>query len=301
LADRLAVWHLFSVDPSVRGDLMLWLYALASCSEYDLNNKPKPPPEEEEPEPEDNEPVADAGPDQERQPLQDVELDGTDSHDPEGLDITAVKWTLLEKPSGSTSELERDDVARPMFWADLAGEYVFELTVQNEEGVWDSSPDEVVITVLPLDGFYVELSWDNDNDLDLHLMDASADLFASGDCNYCNPNPQWGEPGGADNPSLDIDDIDGFGPETITIDAPTEGTFYVAVHYYGEQGFPFCDGQCAVSEATINIYVGGELAESFTTTLDGQGDLWRVAQLDWPSAAISELGQIDHTNKTGCQ
>jgi hypothetical protein len=283
---------------------MLWLYALASCSEYALDNEPKPSgdeDEEPEPEPEDGEPIADAGSDQERQPLQDVELDGTDSHDPEGLEIVEVKWTMIDKPSGSTAELERDDVAKPVFWADLAGEYVFELTVQNEEGVWDSSPDEVVITVLPLDGFYVELSWDKANDLDLHLMDSSAELFGPGDCNFCNMTPSWGDSGRADDPSLDWDAINGFGPETITIDAPSDGTFYVAVHYYGEGGFPFCEGPCAVSEATVNIYIGGVLAETFTTTLSEQGDLWRVAQLDWPSASVTELGQVDHTNKTSCQ
>lgn len=271
----------------MRLPVLLGLSALMACSEYGLED-------------EQTEPVANAGPDQERQPLQDVILDGSGSRDPAGRKITAFRWTLTHRPEGSIAELDRDDVPSPAFWADLAGEYVVELTVQNEQGTWDSTPDEVVITVLPLDGFYVELSWDEANDLDLHLMDASAVLFGAGDCNFCNMAPDWGGPGQADDPSLDADAIYGFGPETITIDEPSESTFYIAVHYYGEESNPYCQGLCAVSEATVNVYLGGVLAETFQQTLSAQGELWQVARIEWPSGQIEALGEVGTTAKTDC-
>lgn len=274
---------------------MLWLSALVSCSEYNIDSKPpRPKPEKEEEEPEEEEPIADAGPDQEMQPLQDVQLDGTASYDPNDLEIVAVKWELVERPASSNAELTSDDVPRPTFWADFAGDYVFSLTVQNEDGVWDSTPDEVVITVLPLDGFYVELSWDQALDLDLHLMDESAELFSNGDCNYCNKTPSWGSPGSADDPSLDWDDINGHGPETITIDSPSDGTFYIGVQYYDP------DTPNRETEATVNIYIGGVLAETFVGTLSSRGDLWQVARLDWPDASITEMDNIVSTNTFSC-
>jgi hypothetical protein len=154
----------------------------------------------------------------------------------------------------------------PEFFADPAGAYIFELSVMNEAGVWDSSPDPVSIVAAPLDGFYVKLSWDNDNDLDLHLAESGAALYTSKDVSWCNDNPNWGANGGADDPSLDWDAVDGWGPETITIDAPKDGVFDVKVHYDGEQGYAECTGPCASSEATVNIYLGGNLEATFRST-----------------------------------
>jgi hypothetical protein len=285
--------------------MSLWSLAFLACSETGVRAVPQPEvaPDEEDPLPiaeEPGEPVADAGPDQEKAPLENVALNGSRSADPEGLEITAYAWTLVSAPEGSTTDLDDPTAVKPSFFADLAGEYVFELTVENEKGAWDSSPDTVTITVLPLDGFYVELSWDAANDLDLHLMDGSAGLFTGGDCNFCNATPAWKNPGRIDDPSLDIDAIDGFGPETTTIDAPSAGTYEVAVHYYGENGNTRCVGACAVSQATVRLYLGGVLVETFRQTMNDQGQLWTVAQIEWPSGRITEVGDLGVTTKTSC-
>jgi hypothetical protein len=252
-------------------------------------------------EPPAGEPVADAGVDQEVSPLQEVTLDGRESYDPGGLEITEMAWQLVGQPAGSTAAINDGGAPRPTFFADLAGDYVFELTVQNEDGVWDSTPDTVVITALPLDGFYVELSWDNTNDLDLHLLQGGAALFGAQDACFCNDNPDWGDPGQLDNPSLDADAIDGWGPETITIDEPWSGVYNVQVHYYGEDGNPTCRGACAPSVATVNIYLGGVLAASFEQLLDEQGQVWNVADIQWPSGDIHENDAVSTTNLTDCR
>lgn len=198
------------------------------------------------------EPVANAGDDFGVLPLEMVTLDGRASYDPSGLDPLVYAWTLISRPQGSTTSLSSTTAAQPSFFADLAGVYVFELTVQNTAGTWDTTPDVVQIEAIPLDGFYVELSWDNNNDLDLHILNGGAALWSDGDCNYCNLNPSWGPGGGEDDPSLDADAIDGYGPETTTIDVPAAGSYGINVHYYGLNGGWGCNGfTCPSSQATV--------------------------------------------------
>lgn len=246
------------------------------------------------------EPIAEAGADLEVQPLDVVTLDGTLSYDPAGLAIVEMRWSLVAAPAGSTASLSDPAAARPEFFADLAGDFVFELTVKNEAGVWDSTPDTVVITAVPLDGFYVELSWDAAVDLDLHLLNGTSGLFGAGDCNYCNMTPSWGAAGRTDDPSLDWDAIDGWGPETITIDAPSAGTYNVQVHYYGENGSPTCSGPCNNSTATVNVYLGGVLAASYSQVFSDQGQVWDVADIVWPAGQVVPIGGLGTTNKTSC-
>ena len=76
-------------------------------------------------EPVPGEPVADAGADRVIDPLETISLDGGGSYDPDLLYPLTYKWTLKNKPSGSRAALTGADRARPEFWADLAGEYVF--------------------------------------------------------------------------------------------------------------------------------------------------------------------------------
>jgi hypothetical protein len=281
------------------------LLVLVGCQEYGLSGRQPvetPPVEETQPPPDNvpGEPIADAGNDAEVQPLDAVVLDGTESYDPAGYDIVDVEWTLVSAPAGSTTELSDRHSPRPSLFVDFAGDYVFELTVQNAKGVWDSTPDRVTVTALPLDGFYVELSWDADNDLDLHLLHGDAAIFSNGDCDWCNQHPAWNEAGRPDDPSLDWDMINGFGPETITIDDPSPDEYRVGVHYYGENALAACIGPCAQATATINVYISGELAASYSQSFDDQGQVWEAAVIDWPSGDVTEVDDVGTTPKTTC-
>lgn len=281
------------------------LAAVTGCSEYGLQRFDDPDLATDDPTApggdDDGQPVADAGPDRTVAPLDRIRLDSTGSYDPQGLDIVAVRWTAVSAPAGSTSRLSDDRDPRPDLFVDLAGDYVFDLTVKNEDGVWDDSPDRVRITAVPTDGFYVQLAWDAPNDLDLHLMDGASPLFSGGDCSYCNLTPSWGAAGRADDPSLDWDAIFGFGPETITIDAPSSPTYHVAVHYYGEEGFPECQGPCAPAHATVQVWIGGALTATFDGDFAEQGELWDVATIDLPSGAVHPIDVLARTNRVVCR
>lgn len=244
-------------------------------------------------------PVAEAGPDEEWSPLDVVQLDGTGSYDPDGT-VVAMDWTMLSAPAGSTASLDDATAPKPSFFADLAGDYVFELTVQDDDGQWDPTPDTVTITTTPIDGMYVELSWDANADLDLHFSRNGVEVYDKpNDVCYCNENPSWGAAGAADDPSLDYDSY-GYGPETITVDAPEAGVYTVAVVYYGQGGNASCNGSCPETAATVNIYLSGTLAASFTETLNNDGQVWDVATVDLPLGQVSELADFYRTTRIDC-
>ncbi len=51
------------------------------------------------------------------------------------------------------------------------------------------------------------------------------------DCAFANRSPEWAARGRTDDPSLDIDDVAGDGPEVISLNDPADGTYRVVVHY----------------------------------------------------------------------
>ncbi len=90
-------------------------------------------------------PIAHAGPDQNVITDQVVTLNGSESYDPEGAMIT-FHWTFIEVPTGSrvtAGSLSDSNSAKPQFIPDVKGSYRLQLIVND--GLWDSTPDEVVI------------------------------------------------------------------------------------------------------------------------------------------------------------
>ncbi len=88
-------------------------------------------------------PVANAGSAQTVVPGSVVTLNGNNSSDANG-DKLAYAWTLTSKPAGSTATLAADDSVSPTFTADLAGNYVATLVVND--GKVNSAQSKVTIT-----------------------------------------------------------------------------------------------------------------------------------------------------------
>jgi len=130
----------------------------------------------------------------------------------------------------------------------------------------------------------VQLAWDTDGtDVDLHLIKPDGNYNDSfSDCYFANSNPDWGMTGDAsDDPELDVDDVNGFGPENIYLDPSEDGTYAVTVHYWSDHG----NGP---SNAWLEIYIdgqrGGTMGPYF---LNGTGSIWRAAEIAWPSGDVS--------------
>ena len=88
-------------------------------------------------------PVANAGLDQTVLTGSQVTLDGSGSSDADG-DTLTYTWAFTSIPSGSSASLSDANVTAPTFTADLSGDYVLSLVVND--GLGDSLADSVTIT-----------------------------------------------------------------------------------------------------------------------------------------------------------
>ncbi len=263
-------------------------------------------------------------------PLDSVVLDGDPSIDQDGPNNRPVdyEWVVTSRPEGSFAQPREsffdganpanggpeDDIATPTakFFVDLAGTYTIELRVRDNLGL-DSVACEnaavVTIVAKPDEAIHVQLVWDTPADadptddqgadLDLHLLHPSApNWFAAPyDTYYANPVPDWGQVDNpADDPSIDIDDINGTGPENINLDNPENtavlgAPYAVGVHYYSSRGRT--NGtEYGPSFARVRIFLKGELAFDSTEArgeareLEAEDHFWDVARIHWPEMRV---------------
>jgi hypothetical protein len=221
-------------------------------------------------------------------PFTPAAFDGSGSYDPDGNPIVLHYWELVELPEGSAATLPYNSgIYISGFYADLAGEYVGQLTVTNDLGLTDTC--RVSLEAIPAQNLWVELFWQHSgDDLDLHLLAPGGTLLSDLDCYYANCawiNLDWGIPGVAeDNPSLDIDDIPGTGPENINILAPqTDGVYTIYVHDYPGSVYS------GTNDATVNVYLNGSLVWTDTKPITVEDSYTPYAIIDWATLTITPL------------
>ena len=182
------------------------------------------------------------------------------------------------------------------FVPDMAGDYVGQLTVMNESGL-ESDPCEVVLSSTPAQNLWIEMFWEFPNDdMDLHLI-APGGVYnnIATDCYYANCTPgvewlydmDWGASGyEGDDPSLDLDDINGTGPENINIlDPQVDGNYTVIVHdYQGSTSDVYGSNQ-----VTVNIYLNGSLTWTDTRAIVGDNTVNEFAEINWSSGTVIGL------------
>ncbi|OGR08937.1 MAG: hypothetical protein A2341_12745 [Deltaproteobacteria bacterium RIFOXYB12_FULL_58_9] len=226
------------------------------------------------------------------EPLEWVYFDGRDSWDPVNPNdpgrIAGYQWEILEYPPGANpDDFDLQGIYSSVFafWLPLAGHYEARLRVWNVDGIesGDTPAARKEFDVIPGDAIHVQLVWDNPtNDQDLHLTYLTQDDRVCNkpwDCYYGNRKPLWfSSPAGeGPNPSLDIDDTQGLGPENINIDDPETGVYRVYVHYFGD----FSGGADTPTRNTVRIYLNGRQEAEYRRTLDNEKDIWAVADITW--------------------
>lgn len=259
-----------------------------------------------------------AGPGATIEPLDDVILTAEGS-EPSVLDgsIVAVEWSIVQQPPGSSAILTNPSglttgftFANGVAGLDLAGRYRVRATVIDSLGTESVNACEVEFEAIPTDTILTQLSWDTSfGDMDLHLIkmngtgqfcgtfgvDSGAGVAEScpgssnnqvcyyGNCKQSSfGGPDWdnnGDSSSEGDPSLDIDDLCGYGPENINIDLAVPGQYLVGVDYFGAGCFSG-DGPTTVGN-TLRIYLYGQLQAEFYRELEN-GDWWEPAIIHWP-------------------
>jgi len=154
---------------------------------------------------------------------------------------------------------------------------------------------------------HVRLEWNSDDcDVDLHLVQPGGDFFdCTDDCHWQSTNPDWGVRGAwEDDPFLDVDDVDGYGPENINLQTPAAGRYKLVIHYYadyyhgGDQATP-----SVATDATVTVYNQGNLMGQWTQRLDRSDRTWDVAWVEYPAGTVTPIGTtylFDRSNIQAC-
>lgn len=122
----------------------------------------------------------------------------------------------------------------------------------------------------------IKLEWNtNFTDVDLHLVAPGSSMWDNpGDCYFGNRSPDWGvQDDPTDDPFLDKDDVDGYGPEEINLNVAAPGNYQVYAHYYS-------DNSIGASTAAVQIHLAGNLVGTFNRQL-GCDQSWLVGTINW--------------------
>ena len=224
-------------------------------------------------------------------------LDGSASVDSDGESKEGLKylWSFSTTPGGISLDIVDDSnragsplngdpsnkISRAAFQAKVKGAYTVRLIVINEQGI-SSKPEECTIEAVSDDDLAVKLLWNNKNsDIDLHLIRPDGTFGdLTSDCYFWNCSPQysgerpdWGVEGDTkDDPFLDIDNTNGIGPETVTINKPDNGTYTVTVHAYDTSKGP--------STAVVKAYAHGVEEKTASLLMNKTDTCWDVFKIE---------------------
>jgi hypothetical protein len=123
------------------------------------------------------------------------------------------------------------------------------------------------------------LEWNTPwSDFDLHLVREGGQPFDDeNDCYFAHKNLDWGTAGyPGDDPFLDRDDIDGFGPEEVSITAVADAnpvyTVYVQYHHYSRDSAP-------PTSVVLDLQIRDLAPIMLTRDMISCGNLWHVGRI----------------------
>lgn len=238
------------------------------------------------------------------EPLSLITLDGSDSQNPSPNPIT-YKWEKITNPAdesypenypeNSTATLDAPNQDKSGYFADLAGNHVFRLTVTNAIG-----SDSCIATVNAKSYYrlHIEMIWDKkESDMDLHLKQpGTLDTYENwmSTLKTCQPfKCFWTGFPAYQMPQLDRDDFCTSGPENINIKEPAVTTGYgIGANLFGyseeyaDSSSYDCRGysygaQPTKTEATIKIFCDNVLMKTITKEFSTRDQFIHFADVDW--------------------
>ncbi len=96
-----------------------------------------------------------------------------------------------------------------------------------------------------------------------------------------------------DDPELDIDDVDGWGPENISLDKPQSGRYRVVARLYTDPETIITDTPSKVVEAVAQIYINGEptMPLGIGHDLVKPSTYWKIADIYWDETIQAVSGK----------
>ncbi len=204
----------------------------------------------------------------------------------DGEPLSQAKISLTDY-MGISKHFQTDSSGFFIFEAEI-GEY--KLSVAKEKFISsnftvrmgaDEMPRELICALSPeIEEFRIVLTWGSrPRDLDAHLSGPKPE---GGNFHiwYRNRYPI----GGKD--FLDRDDMDKYGPETITIYKPAIGDYYYSVHDYSNRKQKRSK-KLSFSGAIVQIYGENRLMKTYQIPLDQKGNCWHVFRINERQEIIS--------------
>ncbi|WP_167527983.1 Ig-like domain-containing protein [Desulfosarcina alkanivorans] len=159
------------------------------------------------------------------------------------------------------------------------------------------APDEILVhrdvvlsPVLNPGEFRVVLTWgEHPMDLEAHLTAPNADGCRH-HCFYWNRS--------ISGASLDVDDRESFGPETITISQMDPGTYRFYVHDFTNRNSA-ASTALANSDATVSVFSGSGDAPLVFSPPAEAGNVWHVFNLDGSNGTIIPIDKMTHQTQPG--
>jgi hypothetical protein len=129
-----------------------------------------------------------------------------------------------------------------------------------------------------LDGLRIVLNWGAEpRDIDSHLV------FPGNHVYFSDKN--------GEDANLDVDDTNGYGPETITVEKRKPGVKYIyALHNFTDGDRTGSRGLSDIAGAKVFVYVGSSLVRTFTPPTGRVGNTW-------VAFAIGEDGEFYDINR----
>jgi len=171
------------------------------------------------------------------------------------------------------------------------GTYMASLVAEGDTGGMSTNLAVATAFAVNLQGLEFRLTWDTDTtDMDLHVVNGASlqgAYWTDNDCYFGNPTPDWGMPGeGVDNPTFIADNDTGYGPESINIQNPADGTYAVAAAFHND----WDTGVTAVPE--VSVYVDGVEIHSFAGSQLQMGGVQFLGTFTWPDAVGANDGSL---------
>jgi hypothetical protein len=129
----------------------------------------------------------------------------------------------------------------------------------------------------------VTLTWNTPGtDFDIHLVRSGASPFDSrSDCYYADKNPDWGVPDDpSDDPFLDRDATDGYGPEQINLSSAFEQQYDLYVHWYN-----FIAVTPPMTAVMVQFTIHGGAPTMFSQSMSTCGSTWHAGTFHMTSTS----------------